>query len=65
MKIILNGKPYETTTTALDTLVEELGHAPRYVATAVNGDFVPIGKRTGMTLDENDRLEIVAPMKGG
>lgn len=65
MKIVLNGKPYETETAALDALLDELGYAPRFVATAVNGDFVPVGERTKIVLSENDRLEVVAPMKGG
>lgn len=65
MKIVLNGKSHETETAALDALLDELGYAPRFVATAVNGDFVPAGERARTTLAENDRLEVVAPMKGG
>ena len=35
------------------------------VATALNGQFVPVGSRTNARLAEGDRLEVLAPMQGG
>lgn len=65
MKIVLNGKPRDIAASRLDLIVEELGHGPKFVATAVNGDFVPIAARPQTTLCEDDRLEVLAPMQGG
>ncbi len=31
----------------------------------MNGDFVPARKRETVTLNEGDRIEVVAPMQGG
>ena len=35
------------------------------VATAVNGSFVPAGRRPTVELQEADRVEVLAPMQGG
>jgi len=43
----------------------ELGLADAKVATAVNGQFVPVIGRERMDLEEGDRLEVVAPQQGG
>jgi sulfur carrier protein len=65
MKISLNGEPREVTATRLSDVLAELGLAEAKVATAVNGEFVPVIGRERMELAEGDRLEIVAPQQGG
>lgn len=65
MKIILNGEPREVGTARLDEALCELGFATAIVATAVNGEFVPIRERAATLLSEADRLEVIAPMQGG
>ena len=42
-----------------------VGQAEARVATAVNEDFVPAARRGAHTLQEGDRVEIVAPRQGG
>ncbi|MCD8513154.1 MAG: sulfur carrier protein ThiS [Nitrincola sp.] len=65
MKIFYNGDPREVQSTTLDSLLVELGLEGQAVATAVNGDFVPRSLRTQQCLNEEDRIEVVAPMQGG
>jgi sulfur carrier protein len=65
MTLLLNGEPREVTATTLEQALNELGYAGKVVATAVNGDFVPARKRETVTLNEGDRIEVVAPMQGG
>ncbi len=65
MKIFYNGDPREVQSTTLDSLLVELGLEGQAVATAVNGDFVPRSLRTQQSLNEEDRIEVVAPMQGG
>jgi sulfur carrier protein len=45
--------------------LQELGYAEAVVATAVNGEFVPVGARSNALLAEGDQLEVLAPMQGG
>ena len=65
MKIVLNGAPRSVSSASLIQLLEELDLASAKVATAVNEEFVPVGARENCTLQEGDRVEIVAPMQGG
>lgn len=65
MKIIVNGQSLEVTATLLDAALGELGYGEARVATALNGEFVPAPARAGTSLDDGDRLEILAPMQGG
>ncbi len=65
MKIILNGKPAEVNAVRLDRLLVELGFAEAVVATALNEDFVSKDERAAIEVRAGDRLEIVAPLKGG
>lgn len=65
MKIIVNGSPVETTATTLAALLAEMGKANAKIATAVNEDFVPATLRDNHTLNDGDRVEIVAPRQGG
>jgi sulfur carrier protein len=65
MRIVLNGRTREVTSGRLDALLEELGYGGAKVATAVNGSFVPRTLHALRTLDEGDRVEVIAPMQGG
>jgi sulfur carrier protein len=65
LKITVNGELRQTKAETLAELCEMLGYANMKVATALNGSFVPATARAEIYLDENDRVEIVAPRQGG
>lgn len=65
MRIEVNGEPHETRAASLAEAVAELGLAEAVVATALNGDFVSRAERPATPLRAGDRIEVVAPMKGG
>lgn len=65
MTLLLNGEPREVEATTLAQALAELGYAGKVVATAVNGDFVAVRHRDGVTLNDGDRVEVLAPMQGG
>jgi sulfur carrier protein len=65
MNVVVNGEPAEVAARTLDEVLGELDYAGAVVATAVNGDFVPVRARPAVTLNEGDRIEIVAPRQGG
>jgi len=65
MKIELNGAPLEINAATLDALLSEAGYDGAVVATALNGEFVPRSLRSAQPLTPGDRIEILAPMKGG
>lgn len=65
MRITLNGEAREVAGQCLADALDELGFGKARVATAVNGDFVPAGRRRETALSEGDRVEVLAPMKGG
>ncbi|SMC59281.1 sulfur carrier protein [Fulvimarina manganoxydans] len=65
MKLIVNGEATPSEAGDLAALLRELDLADAVVATALNGNFVPKGERGLAALGEGDRVEIVAPMKGG
>jgi sulfur carrier protein len=65
MKILVNGAWRETAAADLSAALKELGYGEAVVATAVNGEFVPVSSRSQIPLAEGDRLEILAPMQGG
>jgi sulfur carrier protein len=49
----------------LVAVLERLGYGGSLVATALNGEFVPVRARGGVSVREGDRLEVLAPMQGG
>lgn len=51
--------------TTLAALVEQLGHAPPTVTTAVNGDFVARNARATRVLAEGDQVLLFQPIVGG
>jgi sulfur carrier protein len=70
MRVIVNGKPRETGAATLAGLLAEFlqslgAPSDARVATALNGEFAPKGKRAVTLLNDGDRIEIVAPMQGG
>jgi sulfur carrier protein len=64
MNIILNGEKREVAATNVDALLRECGFGPA-VATAHNGDFVPVARRAETAVGDGDQIEVVAPMQGG
>ena len=65
LRLIVNGEATETDARTLADLIARLGFGETAVATALNGDFVPRGKRAQTRLAMNDAIEIVAPRQGG
>ncbi len=63
--ITLNGAQIAVEADRLDDLLDELGYASAVVATALNEGFVPRDARAATTLNDGDRLEVVAPLQGG
>lgn len=66
MRIIVNGAAREVSAAAdLTAALAELGFGESVVATAVNGEFVPVAARSTTQLAAGDQLEVLAPMQGG
>lgn len=51
--------------TPLADALQAWHYADRRVAVAVNGEFVPRSAYAGRVLQEDDRIDIVAPVGGG
>lgn len=49
----------------LAAVLERLGYGGSLVATALNGEFVPVRARGGVSVRDGDRVEVLAPMQGG
>ena len=65
MRILVNGAWHDIDAGDVAACLAELGYQAACVATAVNGEFVPVGQRTARPLVDGDRLEVLAPMQGG
>lgn len=65
MTLVVNGEPREVNADTLTSLLATLELDTLVVATAVNGVFVPKGRRSRTELNQGDRIEILAPMQGG
>ena len=65
MNIQVNGQWRELAAQDLATALEELGLGGAVLATALNGEFVPVASRQGARLADGDRLEVLSPMQGG
>lgn len=63
--LTVNGEAVESSAANLAELLGELGYGEAKVATAVNGDFVAAEGRSVCSLQNDDRIEIVAPRQGG
>lgn len=64
MDILLNGVALRTAARTLQDLLLEQGFGAK-VATARNGDFVPLALREQTLLTTGDRIEVLAAMQGG
>ena len=65
LEVVINGEKARTRARTLAELIVELGYGDAKVATARNGDFVPLRKRDVVELTGGDTIEIVAPRQGG
>jgi sulfur carrier protein len=65
LKITVNGEARATQVETLDDLCRELGFTEAKIATARNGAFVPEKERAGVSLQEDDTIEILSPRQGG
>ena len=65
MKITLNGETVETASLSLAELLVSFEYQADSVATAINGEFVAITEREQTQLNENDSVDVIAPMAGG
>ena len=65
MKLTINGEHHDVAAATLAALLAELDYDGGWLATALNGEVVPAGERAGCPLADGDRIEILAPMKGG
>lgn len=64
-RIVVNGEAVATAAETLAALLAETGFGDAKVATAVNGDFVPLARRAQTVLADGDRIEIVSARQGG
>jgi sulfur carrier protein len=65
LRITVNGETRETQGRTLAELCASLGYGEAKIATALNGSFVPAARRPQTLLQDDDRVEIVAPRQGG
>lgn len=66
VSIKLDGAPHVLVPgTSLAELVDQLGHAPASVGTAVNGSFVARGLRQDRVLNPGDEVLLFQPIVGG
>jgi len=65
MNLTVNGQAHKSSAATLAALLIELGYENTTIATARNGDFVSADQRDRETVQDGDRIEILAPMKGG
>lgn len=65
MKLQVNGKALEITSTTLADLLRELDYEGVTVATALNQAFVRKAERGGTVLKDGDAVEILVPRQGG
>ena len=65
MRILVNGVWRDTSGCDVGSVLQEMGLNEAPVATALNGEFVPVPARQAARLTEGDRLEVLAPMQGG
>jgi sulfur carrier protein len=61
----VNDQWHDVSAADLAALLRELGYCDAVLATALNGEFVPVSARLTTKLAEGDQLEILAPMQGG
>ncbi len=66
MIIKINGKKSQINNPInVNDLLLKHGYKDKLVAVAINGDFVPRSSYDDFLINEQDDIEIVAPMQGG
>lgn len=65
IKVTLNGEDRSVAAADLAALMAEIGLADAVAATALNGEFIPKGRRAAARLTSGDTVDVVAPMQGG
>ena len=66
VELLLDGRPHPVAAgTTLAVLLDELGHPPPSIATAVNGSFVPRSERAARVLARGDAVLLFKPIVGG
>ncbi len=65
MTLIVNGEPREIAAASLAEALQALDYGQAKVATALNGEFVPVRAREATPVKNGDRIEILAPRQGG
>ncbi len=66
MKILVNGKPQEASGgITIKDILAKMGADTRYLAVAVNGDFVPRSEHGKTEIRDGDDIEVVSPQAGG
>ena len=65
MRIMVNGESREVAAATLADVLNELGYGGARLATALDGDFVPAGRRGDCALRDGCAVEILAPRQGG
>ena len=65
MKLTINGEDHHTDISVLSDLLASLEYEGEWLATAVNGELIHREDRSGFTLCDRDRIEILSPMQGG
>ena len=65
MRVIVNQLEYELPMQSVVTDVLALINAKPPYAVAVNLQFVPKNQHSQFSLNENDQIEVIAPVTGG
>ena len=65
MNIYVNSVETQVDSTELVKVLLQLGYDNVTIATAINGDFVPLSQRHLAKVKDGDKLEVLAPMQGG
>jgi sulfur carrier protein len=65
MRLIVNGEDHQLDVSTLTEVLMQLDYEGGWLATAVNGELVHREDRSGHTVREGDRIEILTPLQGG
>jgi sulfur carrier protein len=65
VRLVVNGELQDVPAATLAEAVQSLDFGQAKVATALNGEFVPVRARASTPVKDGDRIEILAPRQGG
>ena len=65
IRLVVNSAAQTTTAHTLAQWVQQQGHSPEAVATALNSEFVPRGLRAQRPLADGDTIVTFQPIEGG